>query len=99
MNLNFYLTKDYENKPRLPAPGKQTQSNPIKLEANLSLRERRSLRVSFSESSRGPIFKGKKMLLRLTITKLALSSTTRDLWISYVFFQSYMTWFHILHSD
>ncbi|GAJ16347.1 unnamed protein product, partial [marine sediment metagenome] len=29
MNLNFYSTKDYENKPRLPAPGKQTQSNPI----------------------------------------------------------------------
>ncbi len=31
MNLNFYLTKDYENEPRLPAPGKQTQSNPISL--------------------------------------------------------------------
>ena len=29
MNLNFYSTKDYENKPPLPAPGKQTQSNPI----------------------------------------------------------------------
>jgi len=29
MNVNFYSTKDYENKPRLPAPGKQTQSNPI----------------------------------------------------------------------
>ena len=27
---NFYLTKDYENKPPLPALGKQTQSNPIK---------------------------------------------------------------------
>ena len=24
MNLNFYSTKDYENEPRLPAPGKQT---------------------------------------------------------------------------
>ena len=29
MKLNFYSTKDYENKPRLRAPGKQTQSNPI----------------------------------------------------------------------
>ena len=29
MKLNFYSTKDYENKPRLPAPPKQTQSNPI----------------------------------------------------------------------
>jgi len=29
MNANSCTTKDYENKPRLPAPGKQTQSNPI----------------------------------------------------------------------
>jgi len=29
MNLTFYSTKDYENKPRLRTPGKQTQSNPI----------------------------------------------------------------------
>jgi len=29
MNVNFYLTKEYENEPHLPAPGKQTQSNPI----------------------------------------------------------------------
>ncbi len=29
MKLNFYSTKDYENQPRLRAPGKQTQSNPI----------------------------------------------------------------------
>jgi hypothetical protein len=29
MNLNFYSTKDYENKPSLLTPGKQTQSNPI----------------------------------------------------------------------
>ncbi len=29
MNISSVLTKDYENKPRLPAPGKQTQSNPI----------------------------------------------------------------------
>jgi len=28
MKLNFYSTKDYENKPRLSAPGKQTQTNP-----------------------------------------------------------------------
>jgi len=25
MKLNFYSTKDYENEPRLRAPGKQTQ--------------------------------------------------------------------------
>jgi len=37
------------------------KTNPIKAEANLSLRERRSLRVSFSESSnRGPISKARK---------------------------------------
>ena len=29
MKLNSYSTKDYENKPRLRTPGKQTQSNPI----------------------------------------------------------------------
>jgi len=29
MNISSLLTKDYENKPRLRAPGKQTQSNPI----------------------------------------------------------------------
>jgi len=29
MKLNFYLTKDYENKPRLRTQGKQTQSNLI----------------------------------------------------------------------
>ena len=45
---------------------KQSQSNPKqtqnKLEANLSLRERRSLRVSFSESSnRGPISNSKRI--------------------------------------
>ncbi|MBA7687577.1 hypothetical protein ES703_96041 [subsurface metagenome] len=28
MKLNSYSTKDYENKPRLRTPGKQTQSNP-----------------------------------------------------------------------
>ena len=28
MKLNFYSTKDYENKPRLRTPPKQTQSNP-----------------------------------------------------------------------
>ena len=29
MNISSVLTKHYENKPRLPAPPKQTQSNPI----------------------------------------------------------------------
>jgi len=29
MNAGFYLTKDYENKPHLRTPPKQTQSNPI----------------------------------------------------------------------
>jgi len=29
MNVSSVLTKDYEDKPRLPAPGKQTQTNPI----------------------------------------------------------------------
>jgi len=44
--------------------GSFKKTNPIKLEANLSLREQRSLRVGFSESSnRGPISKGAPMLL------------------------------------
>ena len=29
MNVSSVLTKDYANQPRLPAPKKQTQSNPI----------------------------------------------------------------------
>jgi len=29
MNENLFVTKDYENKPCLRAPAKQTQSNPI----------------------------------------------------------------------
>jgi hypothetical protein len=29
MNVNLYVIKEYENEPRLPAPGKQTQTNPI----------------------------------------------------------------------
>jgi len=29
MKLNLYSAKDYENKPRLRTPAKQTQSNPI----------------------------------------------------------------------
>jgi hypothetical protein len=29
IDLNNYMTKDYENEPRLRTPGKQTQSNPI----------------------------------------------------------------------
>jgi len=28
MKLNFYSTKDYENKPRLRAPAKQSQNKP-----------------------------------------------------------------------
>ena len=28
MNVNFYLTKDYENEPRFQTPGKQTQYEP-----------------------------------------------------------------------
>jgi hypothetical protein len=35
MKLNFYSTRDYENKPRLRTPGKQTQSNPISRAANV----------------------------------------------------------------
>jgi len=29
MNVTSFIIKDYENKPRFPAPGKQTQSNPM----------------------------------------------------------------------
>ena len=61
MNVSSVLTKDYENVPLRRLRGNKPNTDPIKLEANLSLRERRSLRVSFSESSnRGPISKAKK---------------------------------------
>ena len=44
----------------------------FKLEANLSLRERRSLRVSFSESSnRGPISKAKKCVSLVNVADLS----------------------------
>jgi len=72
MNVSAVLTKDYDNEQRTMNNERLCKTNPIqtqyKAEANLSLRERRSLRVSFSESSnRGPISKAKKMLLHLTI--------------------------------
>jgi len=38
MKLNFYSTKDYENEPRLRAPGKQTQSKPISKAKKMLLR-------------------------------------------------------------
>ena len=34
MKLNLYLTKDYENEPRLCPPAKQTQSKPIYVRAD-----------------------------------------------------------------
>ena len=49
MNLSLYITKDYENKPRLPAPPKQTQSNPIFTLPILTTLVRRPVRRSFSE--------------------------------------------------
>ncbi|MBA7682453.1 hypothetical protein ES703_90803 [subsurface metagenome] len=53
MKLNFYSTKDYENKPRFPTPLKQTQSNPIftlPILTTLVRRPvRRLVRRSFSE--------------------------------------------------
>jgi len=70
MNHAFRLRENKANsnpiQTQSPSAIRDTQyeirdTNPIKLEANLSLRERRSLRVSFSESSnRGPISKAKK---------------------------------------
>jgi len=51
MNVNSLITKDYRKKDDFAVRKNKPNSNPIKLEA-----ERRSLRVSFSESSnRGPI--------------------------------------------
>jgi len=65
MNVSAVKTMNYEqitmnnankNKPNSNPKRTQNKAN-FKLEANLSPRERRSLRVSFSESSnRGPIF-------------------------------------------
>ena len=37
MAVNFYSTKDYENKPRLRAPGKQTQFKPNLRKARMKL--------------------------------------------------------------
>ena len=42
MNVNLYVIEDYENKPRFPAPGKQTQSNPMsKIKAGGELKSSR----------------------------------------------------------
>jgi len=43
INATFFATKDYENEPRLTAPGKQTQSNPISKEAPMLLSWRQHL--------------------------------------------------------
>jgi len=56
MNLTSFITREYKNKPRLPAQEKQTQSNPIRTQSNPTCSE-------LAE----PISKAKKMLLRLTI--------------------------------
>ncbi len=49
MNITSFLTKDYNNEQRTMNNERLCKTNPIKanfkLEANLSLRERRSLRV------------------------------------------------------
>jgi len=37
INATFFSTKDYENKPHLRAPGKQTQSNPISKAKNAAV--------------------------------------------------------------
>jgi len=56
MNVNSLITKDYRKKDAFAVQKNKPNLNPIKLEA-----KRRSLRVSFSESSnRGPISKAKK---------------------------------------
>jgi len=68
MNVNLYVIEDYREKDDFAVQKNKPNSNPIKLEANLSLRERRSLRVSFSESSnRGPI--SNVTLLKWVITR------------------------------
>jgi len=56
MNANAFSQKDYENETTFRLEQNKPNTDPIKLEANLPPRGRRSLRVSFSESSnRGPI--------------------------------------------
>jgi len=61
MNATSFITKEYENERLCRLRENKPNSNPIKLEANLPLRGRRSLRVSFSESSnRGPISNSKR---------------------------------------
>ena len=62
MKLNFYSTKDYENQPRLPAPGKQTQSNPIsKAKKMLRLQNRKAnLRAATRTENNRNRRKGKK---------------------------------------
>jgi len=79
MNVTSYMVRDYENIANWTLGENKPNTNPIrtqyepnfKLEANLSLRERRSLRVSFSESSnRGPI-KAKLAFLKLLLEQLS----------------------------
>ena len=53
MNLNFYSIKDYENEPRLRAPGKQTQNK-----ANFTYPQG-SAYASFEQDIKGSIEVGK----------------------------------------
>jgi len=50
MKLNFYSTKDYENQPRLPARGKQTQSKPISKAKNAVAKIEPAQSVSYAFS-------------------------------------------------
>jgi len=59
MKLIFYSTKDYENEPRLRAPGKQTQSKPIK--PNLKNRKQKTENRRQSIGLRPRFFAGGKL--------------------------------------
>ncbi|MBA7624710.1 hypothetical protein ES703_32122 [subsurface metagenome] len=77
MNVNLYVIEDYREKDDFAVQKNKPNSKPIKLEANLSLRERRSLRVSFSESSnRGPISKPAKICRAQLLSTIAIRFCT-----------------------
>jgi len=55
INVTCFITKDYENEQRRRLSENKPNQTHFKLETHLALRARRSLRLSFSESSnRGP---------------------------------------------
>ncbi len=91
MNVSSALTKYYENKPRLPAPGKQTQSNPIlpahlniKLALNFTGRGFLKFVYSYFKMMRGHLFEaGQLSALLLTFVDILPDEVFKNLRLFY----------------